>query len=261
MFEALRSVVVSDKPQHVIVGTPADAAKSSTAASSAGVERRAPGPARAELITAAERLFAERGIEAVSLREITREAGQRNTTSLQYHFGNREGLLRAIVDKHVAATSLRRNALLDHLLSRGNVTLREASALLVQPLVAKLSDDDGGPQFLQIAAELVNRSEQLIDPDEPLGALIYDEGGSIDRWSTIVEGLMPPHTAGPPLHRRFAAVRFTHLELGRRARVAPSASLPLFTSQLVDLVAALLGSPLSEETERLLMEREREVNR
>ena len=69
--------------------------------------------ASGSLIAAAERLFAARGIDGVSLREINREAQQRNTTSLQYHFGDREGLLRAIMAKHGREIDARRNALLD----------------------------------------------------------------------------------------------------------------------------------------------------
>ena len=57
---------------------------------------------RAQLISAGERLFAERGIEVVSMREITRAAGQRNATALQYHFGDRRGLVRAILAKHTS---------------------------------------------------------------------------------------------------------------------------------------------------------------
>ena len=53
---------------------------------------------REQLIAAAETLFAERGIEGVSLREINAAAGQRNASSIQYHFGNRDGLLAAVID-------------------------------------------------------------------------------------------------------------------------------------------------------------------
>jgi AcrR family transcriptional regulator len=48
---------------------------------------------RDRLITAAEELFAANGIEAVSLREIVRASGARNTAALQYHFGDRAGLV------------------------------------------------------------------------------------------------------------------------------------------------------------------------
>ena len=48
---------------------------------------------RDALRRSAEQLFAAHGVDGVSLRQITREAGQRNTTALQYHFGSRDGLL------------------------------------------------------------------------------------------------------------------------------------------------------------------------
>src|SRR4051812_12335899 len=48
------------------------------------------------LMRTAERLFAERGFEAVPLREIGREAEQRNPAVTQYHFGTRDELVREI---------------------------------------------------------------------------------------------------------------------------------------------------------------------
>ena len=62
----------------------------------------APNPmlTREKLIAAAEQLFAERSIDGVSLRQINSAAGQRNSTALQYHFGGRSGLIRAVLDKH-----------------------------------------------------------------------------------------------------------------------------------------------------------------
>lgn len=214
--------------------------------------------AHSAIITAAERLFADQGIEGVSLREIMRAAGQRNTTSLQYHFGDRDGLLRALVEKHIQSVALRRDAILDLLASREKTSLRDACSALVQPLVAKLNDPDGGPEFLQIAAQLVNRDNKVIDPNEPTGAIIYDRSGSQDRWSRLVEQLMPPGTAGSPLHRRFAAIRFAYIEIGRRANNSPEGDHALFSSQLVDLSAALLGAEISDETQRLLDERYRQ---
>ena len=41
---------------------------------------------RDQIIRAAEELFAARGIDGVSLREINRAAGQSNTGAVQYHF-------------------------------------------------------------------------------------------------------------------------------------------------------------------------------
>lgn len=217
--------------------------------------RREGSDAPSELITAAERLFAERGIDGVSLREITREASQRNTTALQYHFGDRDGLVRAIVLKHMETVAVRREALLEMVAGRSNLTLRDGATMLVQPLIAKLTSDDGGPEFLQIAAELLHRTDRWINVEEPVGPVIYDHLSTLDRWSEMFESLMPEGSTGAPLHRRFAVIRFTHIEVGRRARVGEPIDVPLFTSQLVDMVTGLLGAELSEETKRLLAAR------
>lgn len=52
--------------------------------------------ARLKIIETAERLYALHGIDAISIREINKASGQRNGSAVQYHFGNREGLLEAI---------------------------------------------------------------------------------------------------------------------------------------------------------------------
>ena len=45
---------------------------------------------REELILAAERLFSEFGIDAVSLRQINAAAGQRNSSAAHYQFGSKD---------------------------------------------------------------------------------------------------------------------------------------------------------------------------
>lgn len=53
------------------------------------------------MLDAAERLWGERGVEGVSLREIRIAAGQRNSSALHFHFGDRGGLLLALSQRHV----------------------------------------------------------------------------------------------------------------------------------------------------------------
>jgi AcrR family transcriptional regulator len=50
------------------------------------------------LLLSALKLFAEQGIDAVSLRTINREAGARNNSALHYHFGSRLGLVEALAE-------------------------------------------------------------------------------------------------------------------------------------------------------------------
>ena len=66
---------------------------------------------RAALIDAAERLFARDGFEGASLREIMREAGA-NPASVHYHFGGKDGLLEAVLDRVVEPITRRRLELL-----------------------------------------------------------------------------------------------------------------------------------------------------
>lgn len=51
---------------------------------------------KSALIRAAERLFAEKGLGTVSVRDITRAAGARNESALHYHFGGIEALIREV---------------------------------------------------------------------------------------------------------------------------------------------------------------------
>lgn len=48
---------------------------------------------REELLDAAERLIAERGLAGVAVREVIRAAGQRNNGAVNYYFGSWHGLL------------------------------------------------------------------------------------------------------------------------------------------------------------------------
>lgn len=64
------------------------------------------------MIDVAERLFAERGIGGVSLREVGAAAGQRNNSAAQYHFGSKDGLLAALFERRMATINERRLALL-----------------------------------------------------------------------------------------------------------------------------------------------------
>lgn len=210
---------------------------------------------RERILATAGRLMAERGPDAVSLREITRAAGQRNTGALQYHFGDREGLLRALVDRHVPPVAERRHALLDLFEDKRALVLRDVATALVSPLLAELRTPEGAA-FLQVASYLINSAETELRPDSAREALVFDASGSFTRWAQLAAPLMPEGTTGAPLHRRFSAIRFTHVELGRRAGMAPGESAGLFGSQLTDLVSALLGAPMSDETRGRLAARD-----
>ena len=52
------------------------------------------------ILKAAERLYAEHGVFAVSNRQVSEAAGQGNNAAVGYHFGTKADLVRAIEHKH-----------------------------------------------------------------------------------------------------------------------------------------------------------------
>lgn len=204
--------------------------------------------ARLAIVRAAEELFAAHGVEGPSLREIARHAGQGNTNAAQYHFGDRDGLLLAVLDRHRAAVEGRRQELLDMLEASDPLDPRGLSAALVVPLAGELSDPDGGAAHLQILGEVLARPVRFAVTLDALWA-----AASVRRWSRMVEPLLPPEAVGRPLHRRFAVVRFVHGELASRARERGGrGDHRLFTSHLVDLVTAMLAAPVTPWTTDLI---------
>ncbi len=95
--------------------------------------------ARPALLDTAERLFAQEGIAVVSDRRIAEEAGNTNHSAVRYYFGGRDGLLRALLERHLAGLeSLReaRFAASDSLLGDLEALVRppmEVCAALPQP--------------------------------------------------------------------------------------------------------------------------------
>lgn len=100
--------------------------------------------ARDALVEAAERLFAERGIESVSLRDIAAAAGQRNHSAAQYHFGDRAGLLAAVYDNRMREVNTRRHRMLDDIDAGGwSGDLTRLVEAAIRPLVEVVAETDG----------------------------------------------------------------------------------------------------------------------
>jgi AcrR family transcriptional regulator len=93
------------------------------------------------ILDAAERLYAERGLDGVSLREITEAAGQRNNAAVHYHFGGRDGLVRALFEHRYIRLEERRAAMLAALDATDRALDLES---LVRVLVAPFAEEADG---------------------------------------------------------------------------------------------------------------------
>ena len=128
--------------------------------------RKAPprdaGDARTRLIETAERLFAERGIDAVSLRLINREAGERNTSSIHYYFGDRAAVIEAVVERRMSAINARRLAEIAEMRADGrDRSLRDVVAAYVRPLADQMSRgaESPGSAYVRFLAQAYASAE------------------------------------------------------------------------------------------------------
>jgi AcrR family transcriptional regulator len=62
---------------------------------------------RERIKRAARKLFALNGVDAVSVRDVIAEAGQKNASALNYYFGSKEGLIETLVGDALAIADAR----------------------------------------------------------------------------------------------------------------------------------------------------------
>ena len=82
---------------------------------------------RDRLLDVAERLFAEHGFDAVSLRAITTDAGA-NLAAVNYYFGSKEALIEAVVARLVEPVNRKRIEILDGIRQE---ELRDARSIVI----------------------------------------------------------------------------------------------------------------------------------
>jgi TetR/AcrR family transcriptional regulator, regulator of cefoperazone and chloramphenicol sensitivity len=109
---------------------------------------------RDKLITIGQRLFAEQGVFRVPLRLVIDQAGQKNTSALHYHFGGREGLLAAIIDRHNSGIEDERAEMLGTIRANGSeADIPAVVRAFVLPFARKLETAEGR-EFLRVVAQL-----------------------------------------------------------------------------------------------------------
>ena len=206
------------------------------------------------LMLTAQTLFARRGIDAVSLNEINKAAGQRNTSALHYHFGNKEGLISAIIYEHYAAIDRQTNLLLDHYeqLPAAQQTSRKLWQAVVTPFSEQL-DSSVGVSYLLIVSQVFMKSTELIFGGHPSGE---------DRARLRIFGLFEKSYGDIPAPLRAsktllcASLLFnslaTYAQLMQEPDSNPLGHKALFISNLVDSLNAMMAMPPSAETLAML---------
>ena len=127
---------------------------------------------KTEILNAAEHLFASRGPNATSLRQVISRA-KVNLAAIHYHFGSKESLLQAVLSRRLVPLNAGRLALLDKYERKSGkraVPLLKVLEALVGPAL-RLSRDpqQGGAVFMRLLGRCV------LEPDEKIQTMLNQQ--------------------------------------------------------------------------------------
>jgi AcrR family transcriptional regulator len=192
---------------------------------------------RDALLVAAERLFAEHGMHAVSNRQISEAAGQGNNAAACYHFGSRADLLRAIEARHRAAIDEIRQRKLGGIPSTPQ--LRDWIGVLVYPLTEHLEALGTTTSYARFAAQVMAdpTCRDLVGSDAMTSELMLKTVRGINR--SLPERPKRVRVGRWMMARNLLMHTCAEIE-GERANGRPSASSS-WSVVAEELVTALVG--------------------
>jgi AcrR family transcriptional regulator len=167
---------------------------------------------RERILDAAERLYAERGLRATSLREIA-AAAKANTGSIYFHFKTKAELTREVFRRRLAPLDAERMARLEACQRQAAPDAprpREILEALIEPLARLTRGGGGGLHFLGV----LGRTYSEPDP-EIIRMLEQDHDHTLDRFREALAAALPD------LPRDQLALRF-HFALGSVAHTLGS---------------------------------------
>ncbi|WP_085808736.1 TetR/AcrR family transcriptional regulator [Sphingomonas sp. TZW2008] len=204
------------------------------------------GTTRNELKRAARRLFAERGIAAVGMREIVEAAGQRNAAAVHYYFGSKDDLLRELVVEGADLIDGLRMRMLDEAEARGPVELRDVVRALVVPNAEMGGANGESETYFRFMTSMQTERRQMFD--QWAGG---EHSAGYVRCLTHFHRLLD-HLPLALVNQRllFAGLSLRTLLAGREAARDAGAGLdhpywgePVATEGMIDAVEAVLIGP------------------
>ncbi len=117
---------------------------------------------RDRILRTAERLFAERGFNGVSVRELA-AAAQVNIASIGYHFNNKEGLLSEVYRRHCEPMIEERlRGLKAASRVRGKAKVSAIIEAFIRPALRQVEVEDGAT-FIRLRAVLSGENSELLE--------------------------------------------------------------------------------------------------
>ncbi len=115
------------------------------------------------LLDAAEALFARQGCHATSVRAITR-AAKANLAAVGYHFGSKEGLIEAVIDRRLTPLNRAREAQLDAAVDAAAAAhhppeVTEVLRALIEPTLRFRAHEPASPDFIALIGRVIHEPE------------------------------------------------------------------------------------------------------
>lgn len=196
-----------------------------------------------KLLDAAEALFALKGIADAQTREITERAGQRNASALHYHFGSREGLLRAVMMRRAVEIASAMYEILDPMRSASRPTVANVVRGLVLPL-GNLLEHEGGRCYLLALEQCMVQWQSVLHAEQD--SKVFN--AELLLWQRFRQCLpwLPEHTLKWRLNfiRHALSGALAARARGLMAGEQYAEGHAGFLEDLVEMLAAAIGAPV-----------------
>jgi AcrR family transcriptional regulator len=174
---------------------------------------------RTRLLDTAERLFAERGIGATSVRDLA-SAARANLGAVTYHFGSKDALVHAVIERRMLPLNAERLRLLEaaeRAASPRSPALEAVLRAILAPTIRLWRENPGfmrmfgrlhaepdhalrkcaeaAPFFRRVVAA-IGRAAPELGPDEIAWGMLFMRGAAINTWTgaerlAAITGLRP----------------------------------------------------------------------
>ena len=151
------------------------------------------------ILGAAEVLFAQRGFEGASLRQLTAAAGV-NLAAVNYHFGSKEKLVEQVFRRRLDALNAQRLAALAKVKESGNDRLEDTLDAFIRPALELSHEDNNGSLFMRVLARA------FAEHDDSLRQFLSENYGHVMRQFTAEFARLLPHLSKEELYWRIDLV-------------------------------------------------------
>jgi len=156
------------------------------------------GSTKERILGAAESLFAQRGFDGASLRQLTSAAGV-NLAAVNYHFGSKEKLVEQIFRRRLDALNNSRLQALSLVEGAETTTLEDLLSAFIRPAL-DLSHDESGSLFMRVLARA------FAEHDDTLRQFLSDNYGHVMRQFTAEFARLLPQLTKQELYWRIDLV-------------------------------------------------------